>query len=127
MSWALWDGGLRELAISRARTGRDVARAVREDIERGARADVTEAYEAYRTAAASVGLSETGLVVARENYRVQESRYRAGASTILDLLDAQVGLTQAEADLVQARYGTRLALAGLEAILGRRLFTRTSE
>jgi len=24
---------------------------------------------------------------------------------------------------VQARYGTRLALAGLEAILGRRLFT----
>ena len=78
-------------------------------------------------AAASVGLSETGLIVARENYRVQESRYRAGASTILDLLDAQVGLTQAEADLVQARYGTRLALAGLEAILGRRLFTRTSE
>jgi outer membrane protein TolC len=127
VSWALWDGGLRELAITRARTGRDVARAVREDIERGARADVTEAYEAYRTAAASVGLSETGLVVARENYRVQESRYRAGASTILDLLDAQVGLTQAEADLVQARYGTRLALAGLEAILGRRLFTRTSE
>ena len=127
VSWSLWDGGLRELAVSRARTGRDVARAVREDIERGARADVTEAYEAYRTAAASVGLSETGLIVARENYRVQESRYRAGASTILDLLDAQVGLTQAEADLVQARYGTRLALAGLEAILGRRLFTRTSE
>jgi len=61
--------------------------------------------------------------VAREVFRVQESRYRAGASTILDLLDAQSGLTQAQADLVQARYAARLALAGLEAILGRRLFS----
>ena len=51
------------------------------------------------------------------------SRYRAGATTILDVLDAQIRLTQSEADLVQARYAARLALAGLEAILGRRLFT----
>jgi outer membrane protein TolC len=50
-------------------------------------------------------------------------RYRAGASTILDLLDAQVNLAEAEADLVEARYETRLALAQLEAMLGRRLFS----
>jgi outer membrane protein TolC len=54
---------------------------------------------------------------------VQQARYRAGASTILDLLDAQSALTQAQAELVQARYAARLALAGLEAILGRRLFS----
>jgi outer membrane protein TolC len=54
---------------------------------------------------------------------MQEMRYRAGASTILDLLDAQVSLAEAEADLVEARYETRLALARLEAILGRRLFS----
>jgi outer membrane protein TolC len=63
------------------------------------------------------------VVVARENYRVQESRYRAGSTTILDVLDAQLRLTQSEADLVQSRYAARLALAGLEAILGHRLFT----
>jgi len=54
---------------------------------------------------------------------VQQNRYTAGATTILDLLDAQLNLSQAEATLVQARYGTRLALAGLESILGKRLFT----
>jgi len=54
---------------------------------------------------------------------VQQARYRAGASTILDLLDAQAGLTEAQAEVVQARYAARLALAGLEAILGRRLFS----
>jgi outer membrane protein TolC len=127
LTWTPWNGGQREIAVSQARTARDVARAIRADLERGARADVTEAYEAFATARATVELSSVAVAVARENYRVQESRYRAGATTILDLLDAQVRLTQAEAELVQARYGTRLALAGLEAILGRRLLPRTAE
>lgn len=127
LTWTPWNGGQREIAVSQARTARDVARAIRGDLERGARADVTEAYEAFGTARATVDLSSVAVAVARENFRVQESRYRAGATTILDLLDAQVRLTQAEAELVQARYGTRLALAGLEAILGRRLLPRTAE
>ncbi len=119
----IWDDGRRELAISQARVNRDVARAIRDDLERAARADVTEAVEAYVTARATTTLSATGVLVARENYRVQESRYRAGSTTILDVLDAQLRLTQSEADLVQSRYAARLALAGLEAILGQRLFT----
>jgi len=127
VGWTLWNGGQREIAVAEARTGRNVAQAVRADLERGARADVTESYEAYNTARAATELSASAVQVAQENYRVQDSRYRAGAATILDLLDAQVGLTQAEADLVQARYGTRLALAGLEAMLGQRLFTGTTE
>jgi outer membrane protein len=123
VSLPIWDDGRRELAISQARVNRDVSRAIREDLERAARPDVTQAYEAYVTARATTALSSTGVLVARENYRVQESRYRAGSTTILDVLDAQIRLTQSEADLVQARYAARLALAGLEAILGHRLFT----
>jgi outer membrane protein len=123
VSLPIWDDGRRELAISQARVNRDVSRAIRDDLERAARPDVTAAFEAYVTAQATTGLSGTGVFVARENYRVQESRYRAGSTTILDVLDAQIRLTQSEADLVQSRYAARLALAGLEAILGHRLFT----
>ena len=123
VSLPIWDDGRREIAVTQARVARDVARAISDDLERAARPDVTQAFEAYVTARATTELSTTGVVVARENYRVQESRYRAGSTTILDVLDAQIRLTQSEADLVQARYAARLALAGLEAILGRRLFT----
>lgn len=123
VSLPIWDDGRRELAISQARVNRDVSRAIRDDLERAARPDVTAAFEAYVTAQATTGLSSTGVLVARENYRVQESRYRAGSTTILDVLDAQIRLTQSEADLVQSRYAARLAQAGLEAILGHRLFT----
>jgi outer membrane protein TolC len=54
---------------------------------------------------------------------VQGARYREGATTILDLLEAQVALGEAEAALVQARYAARLSLAQIEALLGRRLFS----
>ncbi|MGQ0703743.1 MAG: TolC family protein [Gemmatimonadales bacterium] len=121
VSFPIWNNAQRELASSRTRTTRDLARVTREELERSAEADVTAAYEAYETARATTEVSGHGLTVAREVYRVQEARYRAGASTILDLLDAQTGLTEAQATLVQARYAARLALAGLEAMLGRRL------
>ena len=121
LSWPLWNGGQRELAIERAETSRDVARAVREDLERGARRDVTEAYTAHQVANRTQAIATSAVAVASEVLRVQQVRYQAGASTVLELLDAQAQLVQAQADLVQARYAVRLARASLEAILGRRL------
>jgi outer membrane protein len=122
VSFPIWNDGQRELAATQARVDRDVARAVRQDLEGAVRRDVTRAYDGYEALRAAVELARVGVTVARETYRMQELRYRAGAGTILDFLDAQVNLAQSEADLVQVRYQTRLALAGLEAILGRRLF-----
>jgi outer membrane protein TolC len=123
VSFPLWNDGQREIAASQARVDRDVARAIRHDLEGAVRRDVTRAYDGYDALRAAVELARVAVTVARETYRMQELRYRAGAGTILDFLDAQVNLAQSEADLVQARYQTRLALAGLEAILGRRLFS----
>jgi outer membrane protein TolC len=122
ISLPIWDNGFRELTIKQARTDRDVARAVKSDLELAAARDVTSAYDLYETSRYSTDLAAEAVLVARENYRVQDVRYRAGASTIIDLLAAQNGLSDAEAGLVQARFTARLALAGLESILGQRLF-----
>jgi outer membrane protein TolC len=123
LSFPLWNNGQREIEVSRARVNRDVSRTIREDLERVVRRDVTASYDGYQVAAAAVDLALVGVNVAGQTYRMQELRYRSGASTILDLLDSQVDLAEAEAGLVEARYLNRLALAQLEAILGRRLFT----
>ncbi len=121
ISLPLWDGAQREMAIERLGTVRDVARVVREDVERAARRDVTEAYTAFDVSRETLRLTGTGVLVAEEVLRVQDARYRGGASTVLELLDAQSQLVTSQADLVQARYNVRLARAALEAILGRRL------
>ena len=125
VSLPIWNGGQRELAVARARAQRDVARAEREEGERAAAEAVAEAYHGYQTARAATELARTGVAAAAESYRVQRVRYAEGATTILDLLEAQVALGQAEAELVQARYAARLALARIEALLGRRIFDET--
>jgi outer membrane protein TolC len=84
------------------------------------------AYAGYETARAATELSLAGVAVSAETFRVQRARYREGATTILELLDAQVALSEAEATLVQARYAARLALARIEAVLGRRVFPTDS-
>ncbi len=122
----IWNNGVREIALARAKAANEVTVAVRDDLQRGALADVTRSYSAYETAAAAAVLAAEAVIVARENYRVQDTRYRAGAVDIIEFLNGQVDLADAEAGLVQARYATMLALAGLEVILGRRLFSSES-
>ena len=122
VTFPLWDNANREITLTRARVNRDVARALRADLERAAQRDVGFAYDTYETARAALIIAEDAVVVARENFRVQDTRYRSGATTIIEMLDSQVTLTDAEVGLVQARHAARLALAGLEAILGQRIF-----
>ena len=122
VSLPLWNGGSREVAMARARAGRDVAKAQREERERSAGATIAAAYSGYETARAATELAQVGVVAATENFRVQRARYREGSTTILDLLNAQVALSEAESALVQSRYAARQALAQVEALLGRRLF-----
>ena len=124
VSLPIWDDGRREIAVSQARVNRDVARAISDDLERAARPRRDPGVRGLRD-----GPRHGRAVDAPASWwparttGCRSSRYRAGSTTILDVLDAQIRLTQSEADLVQARYAARLALAGLEAILGRRLFT----
>jgi len=121
VSIPIWNGMQRELSVYRADTEREVSRARRRDEELAVARDMVAAYQAYTTARASAGLARRSVLVARENLRVQKERYRSGATTIIDLITGQVSMAEAEADLVQARFATRLALAGVEALLGRRL------
>jgi outer membrane protein TolC len=121
VSWRLWDAGKRELAVAQARVQRDVARSDREARERAAAEQIAQAYNGYETARAGINLASVSIALSEETFRVQGARYREGATTILDLLEAQVGLGEAEVALVQARYAARIALAEIEALLGRRL------
>ncbi|MGA7307217.1 MAG: TolC family protein [Rhodothermales bacterium] len=118
----IWDRGRRELTNQVARSKFQVAKAAKRDTELEVRQEAVRAFEGYNTARASVEIEIEAVDVARENLRVQSERYRTGATTIIDLITAQVELSEAEVALVQARQVTRLALAGLEALLGRRLF-----
>ena len=121
VSLPIWSGGQRELNIARARALHDISAAQLADQERAATQVMSESYLGYETARSGVELAQIGVAAAAENYRVQRARYGGGSGSILDLLEAQVTLSESEVELIRSRQSARLALAQLEALLGRRI------
>ncbi len=56
---------------------------------------------------------------AQEDLRLAEERYRVGAGTMLETIDAQVALTQAKADVIQGKADYLIATADLARATGR--------
>jgi multidrug efflux pump len=121
-SFPLWDAGRREVALAQARANNDIATALREDQERATAEQMAGAWSDHDVSVAALEYAQIGVRLSTETFRIQEIRYREGATTILDLLEAQETLGKAEATLVTARYAARLSLARIESLLGRHLF-----
>jgi outer membrane protein len=105
----------------RARVGEDNAEAQLRDARLAAQQQVVQALGALRTALQQVDIQRASVAAAEEDLRVQRQRYQLGASTQLDMLTSETQLTQARAQLIQARFNARVARAQLEAAVGREL------
>jgi outer membrane protein TolC len=83
--------------------------------------EVEDAWLRIEAADRRVVIADRGLTLAREDLRVQEERYQLGVATIVELQTSQVALADAENAWVLERQNLGLALAQLEAVLGRSL------
>jgi outer membrane protein TolC len=61
---------------------------------------------------------------AQENLRLAEERYRVGAGTILETIEASASLTQAQASLIEAQVDYAINRADLQRATGRPITTR---
>jgi outer membrane protein TolC len=118
LSWTLFNGFTREANQVAASVQRENAEARAADARRAVQARLTQQLAALFTAYEQINISGATVAAATEDLRVQQERYRVGAATILDLLTSQASLTQAEVNLVQARFNALLARAEVEALVG---------
>ncbi len=121
LSWTLFNGFQREQSQVSASVASDVAQARAADTRRQVNAQLTQQLAALFTAYEQIGIARTNVDAATEDLRVVSERYRVGAATILDLLTSQASLTEAEVNLVRARYDYLIARAQLEALVGHSL------
>ncbi len=121
VSWNLFNGFTRERDQVTAAVARDQAKAKAADMRRQVSAQLTQQLAAMATTYQQIEIAQANVAAATEDLRVQNERYRVGAATILDLLTSQTALTQAEQNLVQARFDYLLARAQVEALVGREL------
>jgi outer membrane protein TolC len=121
LRWNLFDRFDRELAIAQRSATVDVADATAADEQRAVAAELTAQLAELDAARIQIEITLTSVVAATEDLRVQQERYRLGASTIVDVLTSQEALNQAEVDVVVARFDYLRAKASLEALIGRTL------
>ena len=121
LSWALFNRFDRELAIAQREASYDVAQAAAEDERRAVQAELTARLAELDAARSKIDITITSVTAATEDLRVQQERYRLGASTIVDVLTSQEALNQAEVDVVNARFDYLRAKAQLDALIGRTL------
>jgi TolC family type I secretion outer membrane protein len=121
MSYPIFNGFQREAGIVQADANLVSSRAKLRDARLALDANLTQAFTALAAAGSQIDVARTSVAAAQENLRMQRERYRLGASTIVDLLTAEVTLNQAEVSLVQARYNYLVARAQIEAYVGHSL------
>lgn len=68
-----------------------------------------------------ISLNELNLQSAEEDLRLAKERYNIGQATLLDVLDAQASLTNAQRILVYAKFDAKTQEAQLEAAMGQLL------
>ena len=120
-SYPLFNGFVREDAITRADATSEVSRVVSLDVVRQARAEAARLLTGLRFAEQNITLALEATQSAQEDLRVQSERYRAGISTELDQLTSELAYTQAQLSLVASRYNYQITRAQLEALVGRPL------
>lgn len=119
LSWNLYSGGGTTAQVKEAESQEVVLEAQRDAFRLQVRLDVEQAQLAVHAAQETLTASDEALAAAQDQLKLAEGRYQAGVGNVIELSDAQVGLTSASAQRVQAAYGLATARAQLLAALGR--------
>ncbi len=119
-SWPLFQGWLTHGQVREAEANADSSRAQAEGTKLQIRVDIQQAQLGIRAAKASQSATAEAVANARERLRLAEGRYAAGVGSPIELGDAQLALTTAQAQAVTADFNLSSARADLLAALGQR-------
>jgi len=114
VTWQLFSGGLTRGKVMQAISEVDKAKINLKQVDNGVDLEVREAYFNYTAAQAAVEAAQSATVSARENFRVNQIRFKAGVGTSLELSDALLSTTQAENSYINALADLRVSLVALQ-------------
>lgn len=120
-SWQLFNRFNREQGVVQNNVAVENTRAQEAEARRAVVANLTTQLADLEAARLRIEITQRNVEASNEDLRVQQERYRLGASTILDVLLTQEAVTQAEVDAVNARFDYLRARATIEALIGRPL------
>jgi outer membrane protein TolC len=122
LSIPLFDGLAIEGSMRAAKGALLEAEANRRQQELNVAVEVRTAWLGLREAVQRISVAKEGLTSAEEDYKFSKGRYDLGAGTFLDLLTAEVSLSDAKRSYVEALADARIAEADLERAIGEKRY-----
>lgn len=119
-SWAVFDGRATAGKVRSAKSQRSQARLSLQQEELAIDVEVRRAFATWQESVELVRASSKVVEQATEALRLSRARFDVGAATQLDVLQAQVALTEAGSNKVEALYAYNAAVTQLGVAIGRR-------
>lgn len=120
-SWKLFDSFGRENRVQEAKENLSAQQASVEQFRNNIALEVHSAYLNLKSALDTVVAARQAVDSAEESYQVSNSLYNSGLGTNVDVLDAQVNLTQAWTDQLDALFEVEIAKARINQAVGKKL------
>jgi outer membrane protein len=119
VSWNIFDGFVREGRVTSAKVSLNNARAGLADTRNLLVQEIKSAYSDAEQQKLAKEVAGENVEAANEDLKITQEKYNLGAATILDLLNAQVSLKDAQVALIRADFDLNLAIAQLENAMGK--------
>ena len=116
--WAIFDGRATAGRVAQARSALEQTRLSYSEATLAVEVEVRRAFSQWQQAVELVESSQRVVEQATEAVRLANARYGAGTSTQLDVLQAQVDLTTARTNQLQAFYAHNVSVAALRKAMG---------
>jgi outer membrane protein TolC len=117
-NWAIFDGRATAGKVAQARSALAQMKLTSSEQQLAIDVEVRRAHSTLQEAVELVTASKAVGEQAEESVRLAKARFDAGTATQLDVLQAQVALTEARTNEVEALYNHTVALASLRKAMG---------
>ena len=118
LSIPIFSGGQRYHAIKQTRVQADELELQRQNTERQLRIGIRQSLQTMETAMKTYDAAAEAVGTAEKAYDIASKSYQVGRSTLTDLNNTELTLTQTRLQAAQAIYNFVVAKAGLEQTLG---------
>ncbi len=119
LTWSIYDGGMRYGLLKERRAGRDDARLQLDLAMLQTKSELIVGFEALKHAEAALAEAKAAAALANQAVQIADLSYRAGATTNLELIDAQRRARDAETTAVIADDNAQRTRLDLQTAAGR--------
>lgn len=117
-SWSLFDAGSTNAKVKQADASLDKVKEQAVQVKNAAALEVRQNYLSMQEAEKRIDTNKVAVGKAEEDLVIAREKYNAGVGTNLDVIDAQLALTQAKTNEIQALYDYNVSVAKIDKAIG---------